>query len=277
MNRNVVRTSLAPLVAILLAIPTAALSQDRASEWLEQCRSESSRWNRDDDRHRACRVQEITIPASGELSVDGRQNGGIAVQGWDRDEVRIEARITASARSEQRAAADADAIRILTDGGRVRADGPDSRRNESWSVSYRIFAPRGMALDLEAHNGGISVDEMRGGARLSTVNGGLSLSRISGDVRGRTTNGGIKVELDGDRWRGDGLDLETTNGGITLDIPRNYSARLETGTVNGRIDTEIPITVTGSVSRTLSTELGSGGAPIRAVTTNGGVRIRSAR
>ena len=73
---------------------------------------------------------------------------------------------------------------------------------------------------------------------------------------------------------GEGLDVETTNGGIELLIPPDYSARLQTGTVNGRIETEIPLMVRGNVTRQLSTELGGGGPPIRAETTNGSVSIR---
>jgi hypothetical protein len=48
---------------------------------------------------------------------------------------------------------------------------------------------------------------------------------------------------------------------------------LETGTTNGRINVEFPITVQGTIGRRIETTLGSGGARLRAVTTNGGVTI----
>jgi DUF4097 and DUF4098 domain-containing protein YvlB len=70
------------------------------------------------------------------------------------------------------------------------------------------------------------------------------------------------------------MDVSTTNGGVSLSIPENYSAHLETGTVNGRLNVDFPITVQGELKRELSANLGSGGATIRAMTTNGGVRIR---
>jgi hypothetical protein len=96
---------------------------------------------------------------------------------------------------------------------------------------------------------------------------------VAGDVRGRTTNGGVHVELDGRRWDGAGLDVQTTNGGVTLEVPADYSARLETGTVNGGLDLEFPVTVQGRIGRRLATTLGEGGPTVRAMTTNGGVRI----
>jgi len=61
---------------------------------------------------------------------------------------------------------------------------------------------------------------------------------------------------------------------VRLLVPDGYSARLETGTVNGGIRTDIPVTLSGNISRRISLTLGSGGAPVRAMTTNGGVIIQ---
>ena len=76
---------------------------------------------------------------------------------------------------------------------------------------------------------------------------------------------------------GTGLDLRTTNGGVRLRIPEGYSARLETGTVNGGIDIDFPVTVQGRLGREFTTTLGGGGPLVRAETTNGQVRISRER
>jgi DUF4097 and DUF4098 domain-containing protein YvlB len=83
----------------------------------------------------------------------------------------------------------------------------------------------------------------------------------------------LNVELTGNRWEGEALDVRTTNGGVSLSIPSNYSAHLETGTVNGRISVDFPITMQGDITKEVAVNLGSGGPTIRAMTTNGGVRI----
>jgi DUF4097 and DUF4098 domain-containing protein YvlB len=101
----------------------------------------------------------------------------------------------------------------------------------------------------------------------------VHLTRVGGDVRGRTTNGGVDVELEGSTWDGEGLDVETSNGGVKLAIPANYSANLETGTVNGRLNVDFPVTVQGRLDKNINATLGSGGPPIRVRTSNGGVRI----
>ena len=71
--------------------------------------------------------------------------------------------------------------------------------------------------------------------------------------------------------------METSNGGVTVDIPQNYNAEFETRTVNGGLNIDFPITVQGELTsrRGITTTLGSGGPPVRVRTTNGGVRVTS--
>ena len=85
----------------------------------------------------------------------------------------------------------------------------------------------------------------------------------------------LEVALGGHTWNGEGLDAETVNGPLERTIPADYSARLETGTENGPMNVNFPITMTvqGRLNRRLSTVLGSGGPTVRAVTTNGPVEI----
>ena len=136
------------------------------------------------------------------------------------------------------------------------------------------MVPEQSNLSLETTNGGISIASVRGDIRFEATNGGIKLADVGGDVHGQTTNGGLDIELSGKEWRGEGLDVRTTNGGVTLEVPENYSAELETGTVNGSIEVDFPITVQGTIGRRLTTELGDGGTRIRVLTTNGGVVIR---
>lgn len=115
---------------------------------------------------------------------------------------------------------------------------------------------------------------MAGAIEFAAQNGGIHLAGVGGDVRGRTQNGGLSVELTGARWEGRGLDAQTTNGGVTLIVPEGYDAELETGTTNGGFDIDFPVTVQGRIGRSIRTTLGDGGAVVRAITTNGGVRVR---
>ena len=258
-------------VAIALAVTTPVAAQsDRAGRFMDNCRRNN--WN---DNAQVCEIRDFTIAGLRGLVVDGRENGGISVYGWDRSDIKVVAMVQAQAESESDASDILRQISISTNSGEIRALGPTrNRRHESWSVSYEIWAPRRTELALTASNGGISVDGIQSRMDLETSNGGLNLVDVDGDVRGRTVNGGVTARLTGDRWRGAGLDLRTSNGGVTLYVPDNYSARLETSTVNGGMNLGFPIAVQGNVGRRITTQLGAGGATISATTTNGGVTIR---
>ena len=257
------------VAAMSFGVGVAALAQsDRAERFMDDCRHSRS------DNAQFCETRELKLPLAKSLTVDGRQNGGITVHAWARNETKVTALIQAHAETEAEAQDIAKRIVISTTGADVRANGPRGHDDESWSVSYEIWAPRHTELSLTASNGGISVDGMDARMELETVNGGLKLTDVAGDVRGTTVNGGVTAELSGDRWNGAGLDLRTSNGGVHLLLPNNYSAQLETGTVNGGMDIGFPITVQGTFGRRLATQLGSGGPRVRAVTTNGGVSIR---
>lgn len=260
-----------PLMLILaLAMPSAAMAQ---AQPVRVERDSECRWN-GGDRESYCEVREFVLEPRSRLMVDSHQNGGIRVAGWDRNEISLVARVQAWSRDEDDARELAERVRIRTD-GRVEPDGPRfNGRGESWAVTFELMVPRDMSLELRARNGGISLVDVHGTIDARTTNGGFTIVGGSGDIRGETTNGGVRVELMGRSWAGRGLDLETTNGGVRVLVPEGYNAELETGTVNGGLDLDIPIVLSGRITRTIRTTLGDGGPLIRARTTNGGVVIR---
>jgi len=222
-----------------------------------------------------CEIREQTLaPNGGAISVDGRQNGGVQVKGWDQNQILVRARVQTGATSQAEADELAKQIQIETGGARIFASGPENRKDSHWDVSYEVFVPRRSDLSLDTHNGGIVISEVSGRIEFNALNGGVVLKHVAGSVHGATTNGGLVVELAGDRWDGETLDVKTTNGGIVMSVPDNYSAHLETGTVNGSISVDFPVTVTGRNTKELAVNLGSGGPTVRAVTTNGGIRIK---
>lgn len=266
MRRSLYSAFVFPL--FLLTTVAVAQTGDRAERWRDDC---EHGWN--DGRARFCELRTYTISPATRISVGGGANGGVAFIGENRRDVRIVARVQASADDDATASAIARQIRIITDGGQIRSEGPSQRNHNSWSVSYDIYVPNQTNLEAVTENGGISAKNVRGEMNFEAVNGGIHLSDVGGNVRARTTNGGVTANLSGTTWQGQGLDLQTTNGGATVYIPRGYNAQLETGTTNGGMRVDFPITVSGSLTRRISTQLGSGGPRVRVVTTNGGVHI----
>jgi len=270
-------TTRVAIVVSLLACAAAPLSAQRrhanGGDWLASCRDHD--WG-DDGRARYCEIRNTGFKAGAALRVDPGDNGAVRVTGWDKDSVDVTAKIQAQAATDEEAQALARQVRIDAAGGTISADGPATSGRRSWSVSFDVMVPRRTDLTARTENGPIAVDDVAGKMDLHAVNGPLHLSDVAGDVHARTVNGPLTIVLSGDHWDGQGLDSETENGPVVLTLPSKYSAHLETGTVNGPMSLDIPVTVQGRFDfHHISTDIGSGGATVRAVTTNGPVTVRN--
>jgi hypothetical protein len=286
-NRNLI-VGIVALLAVSAATQLVAQRESRRSRrysddedrgtWLERCQRNSRRY--DEDRATFCEERSMgwSTRAGGSLNVDASPNGGVSVVGWDRDSIDVVVRIQTHADDSAAARQIAQQVRVAHDGDRLTADGPPSRRRENWSVSYEVRAPRHTNLDLNTLNGPLAARDVTGTLRLTAVNGPLTLDGLGGDVRAHAQNGPLSVVLQGSRWDGTGLDAETQNGPLSVDVPEGYNAAFETGTINGPMEIDFPVTVQGRIGvgarRHLTTTLGSGGPPVRVVTTNGPAVIR---
>ncbi len=259
--------------AALCLVAPAAFAQSDGSRSSLNCRDQNR--SGQDSRGRHCEIKEQTLAATGgTLDVDGARNGGISIRGWERNEILVRSRIQTQADTQAEADNLASQVRVVTAGGRIHAEGPEQRDgNSHWSVSYEIFTPRQSNLSLRTQNGGISISDVSGRISFEAQNGGVALKRIGGNVTGETVNGGLAVELSGSNWEGEGMNVKTTNGGLALIVPENYSAHLEAGTVNGGFIVSPAIAEVARGTKRLSLNLGAGGPNLRIYTTNGGVSI----
>ena len=274
------------LAAALVAAPAALAQSQRTLP--------DDDWCKEDDgygrQEHACEVREFVFPATA-LDLDPGQNGGVAVRVWDRADVLVRAKVYAQAETGAEARRLLSATRVTAGGGRVRASFPDGSRDGWASVSYEVFAPARTDLAVTTHNGGVSVKGIRGTIGVEAMNGGIALQEVGGTVKAHTVNGGISIALAGGTWQGDGLDAESTNGGISIRLPEDYSAELEVSTQMGRISAP-DLSVRNATHSSSSSEsrtngrrkdwsfgdevrgtLGQGGPLVRAVTRNGGISI----
>ena len=170
---------------------------------------------------------------------------------------------------------------IPSSGGlRVRTRYPNSGDNvigwlsgskTSASVRYRVPVPKHAKVSIDTVNASITAQGVEGGYELETVNGRIDVSRGAGSLEASTVNGGIRAELLNTRGR---LKLETVNGSVDLMVPREIQADVQVSTVNGRIESDLPLVGSEIGRRSLRGSInGGGGIPIRISTVNGSVRI----
>jgi DUF4097 and DUF4098 domain-containing protein YvlB len=75
---------------------------------------------------------------------------------------------------------------------------------------------------------------------------------------------------------GRGVRLETTNGGIHARLPRTLAARIDAANTNGSIESDLPVTTSGSQNKhSLHGTTNGGGPELRLRTTNGSIHINA--
>ncbi len=244
----------------------------------------------------------VPLRPGSELSLSN-VNGSVTLEAWDRDEVRIEAEKQVKASSAERARQVMEQVRIeVTQSAKgVQIETRIPRRGDGlfdWmfgnevnaGVTYRLRVPRRAALDLvsvngglkvtgtegsgrlETTNGGITVTDVDGDLDLSTVNGGIDVLRSAGALRASTTNGSIEAELT-DLPSGSDLRLVTTNGRVSLRLPRDARLSIDAATTNGRVQSDFAVEGGQPGKRSLRGDINGGGGSLYIRTTNGGVEI----
>ena len=220
-----------------------------------------------------CQLRRATLTLNGNPLSVSSTNGSIHVIGQDRSDVELEASVNVWASSNREADRLLRSIQVHTANGDIYDRGPHFFFFSGYSVNYRLLVPRGITGHFSNTNGGIALDHLNGKVRFGNTNGGVTLRSMNGDVQGHSVNGGIQITLAGDTWQGAGLRADTTNGGIDLRVPDQYSAHVDAGTVNGGISASFPVNVQGNVRNHLDANLGNGGPTIHLQTVNGGISI----
>jgi hypothetical protein len=231
-----------------------------------------------DSKVNFCEIREFRMGAHGfPVSVRPGRNGGVRLQGWDTDSIRVRVQIRGRAETKEKARSIASEVRIVITDSRIRAEGPETGEGEGWTTEFRVRVPRKSDVSVHTWNGPRYVEGVSGTMDLETHNGPMALIDLSGAVVARTENGPLHVALSGSRWNGLGLDAETHNGPLTLALPTTYSARLETGTFNGPVAIDYPIPEGERHGKRVSATLGTGGPPVRVVTSSGPFNIHRRR
>lgn len=268
------------IVLVLLAVTAVQAQPSRTLDQDPWCASQRSA-----EPTHSCQVREFVIQQD-DLDLDASPNGSVSVKRWERDDVLVRARVESQARTRRRAQEMQDEIRVEVDGGDIRAtrDGSDWGHDGEWSsVSYEVFAPRRTDLQIRTLNGAALVHGIEGDVDVQSLNGAIALSQMAGDVRARSVNGSVSVDLSGRAWAGRGVEATTTNGSVSLKVPRDFSARLRARTQVGRIALSGLDVVQHDRRRgqwmgdQIETQIGRGGASVELTTVNGSVRIEQER
>lgn len=161
--------------------------------------------------------------------------------------------------------------------GRCHRGGVSSESFGGWNwhhakINFDVQVPRGVRFHAMTTNGNVVGRNLNSVVEATTTNGNVEVS-TSEWTSARTTNGGVRVSMGSAKWDGE-LEVKTTNGSVDVTLPASAAFKVHAATTNGKIHTDFPITVQGSLSsKNLSGEVGGGGRELRVVTTNGTIKL----
>jgi DUF4097 and DUF4098 domain-containing protein YvlB len=182
--------------------------------------------------------RSVTKSEASVLDVQADSNGGIYIEGWDKDDYSI----TLCKAAE--AGTDADSIlsqiHLTFSSGAVRITAPASNRH--WAAHLLIRAPKASAMDVKIHNGPLTLTHVDGNLKVRAENGPVTVSACTGELDLSSQNGPVTLEqnsgkqsihaengpvtltLSGHSWNGAGLEASSQNGPVTLEVPSGYKS-----------------------------------------------------
>lgn len=251
-----------------------------------------------DDRDAVMQSEEHTVTKADAptLRVHPHTNGGVQVQGWDKDVYSVTA-CKAAANYDGNAERILSQIKLSIQSGEVSTTGPNDEND--WTVYLLIRAPKAAVIDMEtangplslysvdgkltahATNGPISLRDFSGDADIRASNGPITITGSSGNLRIHTENGPISINLEGKTWSGAGLTADAQNGPLTLSVPADYQSSFSVESRNYS-PMSCRASICDSARKTWDDnnrriEFGGSPAMIRLSTVNGPVSVQSSR
>jgi Putative adhesin len=201
-------------------------------------------------------------------------NGSIEAVAGPADAVEITAVLESQAMTESRAKEILSEIKLeeTIAPDRIRVATVRRSGRGGLEVSFKVTLPADARLEMTGNNGVLRASGLRGHVKAMVVSGGVDLTGMSGTIDAASVNGHVSAKL---AHVTGPVRLESTNGRITLEIPKTAKATLNARSVNGGIAVS-GLAVdegTGRRIRTLESRLNGGGPEIDVRVTNGRISI----
>jgi hypothetical protein len=160
-----------------------------------------------------------------------------------------------------------------TSGGGIYVDQCEGALRVNTSGGPIEVAGGGGSLDGHSSGGGVTVRNFRGPAHVGTSGGGIRIENVAGEITGSTSGGAIHAQLmtpvDAP------VKLETAGGGVTVLVRPEAVFNLDAGTSGGKVSSELPVTVVGTLDRRhLKGTVNGGGKTVFLRSSGGSIEIK---
>lgn len=163
-------------------------------------------------------------------------------------------------------------VTAKTSGGSISLAGStgDAKLNTSGG-SIKIGHVKGK-IEADTSGGSISIDQAAGYVHARTSGGSINIQEAQGVVDASTSGGAISVNIT--KQPATGCRLTSSGGSISIYLNPECKVSIDASTSGGGVSADIPVTITGEISKNkLVADMNGGGPELYLRTSGGGIHI----
>lgn len=242
------------------------------------------------------KTERFEFVMGGTVTIVGAPRGAISIEGWQSNEVLVEAEIEIQAETESDISLlstvtgfvldrDLNYSRIVSVGThdkgymkRFAKNFPKRLLSMPFKIDYRIKVPIYCDLEISGGSGDFSFQGVDGTISVRFIESNLAKMKVSGGaIDAFFGKGSVEVELLTSSWRGRFLNVGLGSGQVQVSLPSGMNAELQASVLrSGKIESLFPLKprFNDQVNeKTINTKLGNGGAILSFRVADGVIRI----
>jgi len=243
------------------------------------------------------KTDTLDFGPGGTLSVMGAPNGSIRIEGWDSNQIQVNAEIEMSARTE----AELDQIAKVTGFILEESMGrtgivslgthdkaylkktvkkfPKELLGLPFKIDYVIKVPKYCDLQIDGGKGDLFIAGVDGTIKINFLDSKAKLDLVGGAVYATFGEGTVDVTVPTRGWRGRFADISLATGTMNVILPPSLNAEVDASILrSGKIDNSFselrPKTRKDTFTEKLiAAKSGSGGVPLKFTVGDGNLNI----
>jgi hypothetical protein len=266
------------IIAVLLFLASASLAQTTV-------------------KRTTYKTDSLDFGAGGTLVVNGAPNGSVRIEGWNKNQIQIDAEIELNARTEAeldelakvtgfvleesigRTAVNSIGTHDKSYMKRVAKKFPKELLGLPFRIDYVIKVPRYCDLTIDGGKGDLHVAGVDGMIKINFLDSNVKLDLVGGAIQATVGGGTVDVIIPTRSWRGRFADISLVSGTMNVSLPPSLNAEVDATILrSGKIDNTYadlkPKTRKDAFTEKLiAAKSGSGGIPLKFTVGDGNLNI----
>jgi hypothetical protein len=240
--------------------------------------------------------EKINFGAGGTVTIVGAPAGSITIEGWQKNEIEVQAEIEMQAATEADLALlaqvngfvldeDFGHARIISVGThdrdfmkRAAKKIPKHLLGVPFKIDFRIKVPTFSDLEINGGKGDLTLSAVEGAMMIKFLESNAKLDLIGGAIDATFGVGNVDVKIAKPSWRGRMLNVGLASGNLNVQFPQNLSADLnasilKTGKIENALENLKPRDRSKFSEKSMLARAGNGGALLSFTVGDGALKM----